>query len=185
MSKRLGPFRIGWCLIAAWLGLFMATSILRAQAPLPHGLDRARWGMTAEELGEVTPVQKVDPNEPFSYADHMEEEPDIYASTSSDGRRIEYYFYDGELYKVYLIHSDLQKDLVLYNRMADELAGTYGPPARTYHEEVMGLMIIHTIWENESTVLDLRFGAGFVFQVHTDRVRSGAKERALKRKKSI
>jgi len=160
-------------------------SALRAQEPLPHGLDLARWGMTAEELGELTPVQQVDPNDPFSYADHLEEEPDIYAGASEDGRRIEYYFHGGELYKIYLIHSDLQKDLVLYDRMADDLATTYGPPARVYHEEIMGLMIIHTIWEDETTMLDLRFGAGFVFEVHTDRARAKAKERALKRKKSI
>lgn len=163
----------------------MAVSILQAQAPLPRGLDQARWGMTADELGKMTPVQKVDPNDPFSYADHLEEDPDIYAGTSSDGRRIEYYFYDGELYKVYLIHSDLQKDLVLYNRMAEDLVGTYGPPARTYHEEIMGLTIIHTIWEDDTAMLDLRYGAGFVFEVHTDRVRATAKEQALKRKKSI
>jgi hypothetical protein len=49
----------------------------------------------------------------------------------------------------------------------------------------MGLTITHTVWEDPTTSLDLRFGGGFVFEVHTDRVRASAKDEALTRRKFI
>ena len=167
------------------LALVVGATVVGATTPIPQGLGKAQWGMTIDELRGVVEVTKIDPNDPFSYADHLEEEPVIYAGQTAAGQRVEYYFFNGELYKIYLIHGDVQRDLVLYQQLADRLAVAFGPPDRHYDEVVMGLTIIHTIWEDAISSLDLRFGAGFVFQVHLDRSRVEAKALAMKRKKSI
>ena len=167
------------------LALVAGATVVRAATPIPQGLGEAQWGMTIDELRGVVDVTKINPNDPFSYADHLEEEPVIYVGQTAAGQRVEYYFFNGELYKIYLIHGDVQRDLVLYQQLADRLAVAFGPPDRHYDEVVMGLTIIHTIWEDAISSLDLRFGAGFVFQVHRDRSRAEAKALAMKRKKSI
>jgi hypothetical protein len=156
----------------------------QAGAPLPRGLGDARWGMTAEELGRL-PAQKIDPDDQFGYAEHLEQEPDVYAGTTADGKRVEYYLYGNALYKLFIIHARNQREPELYRRMVGQATALYGPARRTYEETVFGLTITHTVWEDAVTQVDLRFGGGFVFEVHTDRARSAAKQDALKRKKSI
>ncbi len=191
----------GWCFIssgisARWrlggglvglvlLGLAAVGPAVGAGTPLPRGLDAARWGMTVDELRRQVPIEKVDLNDPFSHAEHLEQEPEIYARETADGKRAEYYFYNGELYKIFVIHARNQRDPALYHQLVQQLTAIYGPPQRTYEEVVFGLKITHTVWEEPTTRVDLRFGGGFVFQVHTDRIRSDAKETASKRKKSI
>jgi hypothetical protein len=177
---------------AALLGLLLwsptgrpALSAQQAGAPLPQGLGDARWGMTAEELGRHLSVHKIDDDDQFGYAEHLEQEPDVYAGTTVDGKRIEYYLYGNALYKLFLIHARNQRDPQLYRQMVRQLTDAYGPAQRTYEETVFGLTITHTVWQDAVTQVDLRFGGGFVFEVHTDRVRAAAKQEALKRKKSI
>ena len=170
---------LGLCLVAA------SPLVVKAETALPPGLDSARWGMTVDELGKVVSIRKIDLNAPFSYSDHREEEPDVYAGEGHDGQRVEYYFYGGKLYKTYLFHGSNQQDLVLYQQLAEHLVKAYGQAYRRYDEVVMGMQIVHTIWQDETTAIDLRYGGGFVFQVHTDRARAASKANALKRKKSI
>jgi hypothetical protein len=156
-----------------------------AAEPLPQGLGDAHWGMTAEELGRRLSVQKIDATDQFGYAEHTEREPDVYAGTTPDGKRVEYYLYDNALYKLFIIHARNQREPQLYRLMVQELTATYGPARRAYEEMVFGLRITHTVWQDAVTQVDLRYGGGFVFEVHVDRVRSAAKQEALKRKKSI
>lgn len=152
---------------------------------LPRGLGDAHWGMSKEELGRRLSVQKIDPADQFGYAEHMEQEPDVYVGTTADGKRVEYYLYDNALYKLFIIHARNQREPQLYRRMVQELTATYGPARRTYEETVFGMTISHTVWQDAVTQIDLRFGGGFVFEVHVDRIRAAAKKEALKRKKSI
>ena len=185
-----------WCsrssvIVAALLGLFgwaLAGGVfppaVRAGEPLPAGLGDARWGMTAEELGSRLGARKVDVSDQFGYAEHLEQDPDVYVGTTADGKRVEYYLYDHALYKLFIIHARNQQEPKLYTQLARELTAKYGTPQRVYEEQVYGLNITHTIWQDAVTRVDLRFGGGFVFEVHTDRVRA-AKAAALKRKKSI
>lgn len=166
------------------LGIALTGPAGRAATPLPQGLGDARWGMTVEELRRHVPVQKVDLADPFSYAEHLEEEPDVYVG-ATDGKRVEYYFYEGALYKLFIIHASDQREALLYHQLTQRLTAAHGPPHRAYDEVVFGLRITHTVWEDPATSLDLRFGGGFVFEVHTDRARASAKQDALKRKKFI
>jgi hypothetical protein len=152
---------------------------------LPQGLGDARWGMTAEELGRRLSVHKVDLGDQFGYAEHLEEEPDVYAGTTADGKRVEYYLYDNALYKVFIIHARNQPDPQLYRQMVRRMTAEYGAPTRVYDASVFGLRISHTVWQDPVTQVDLRFGGGFVFEVHIDRVRAAARDDALRRKHSI
>jgi len=156
-----------------------------AGGSLPPGWGDARWGMTAEELGRRLPVHRVDASDQFGYAEHLERDPDVYAGTTADGKRVEYYLYDNALYKLFIIHARNQRDPRLYRQMVGQLTTAYGTPQRAYEETVFGLRITHTVWQDAVTQVDLRFGGGFVFEVHIDRARAAAKEEALKRKKSI
>ena len=157
----------------------------QSPAPLPPGLGDAHWGMTAEELIHRLKAQKVDADDQFGYAEHLEQEPDVYAGTTADGKRVEYYLYRDALYKLFIIHARNQREPQLYRQMVQQLMAIYGPAQRTYDETVFGLTITHTVWQDAVTQVDLRFGGGFVFEVHTDRARAAAKDAALKRKKSI
>jgi hypothetical protein len=166
-------------------GLSIAQAGAQPNVSLPQGLGEARWGMTAEELGRRLMVHPVDVNDQFGYAEHLEQEPDVYVGTTSDGKRVEYYLYGNALYKLFIIHARNQREPELYRRMVGQLTDAYGPAQRIYEETVFGLRITHTVWQDAVTQVDLRFGGGFVFEVHTDRVRAAAKQDALKRKKSI
>jgi hypothetical protein len=160
-------------------------SDVQAGEPLPKGLGEAHWGMTAEELVGRLGARKVDSSDQFGYAEHMERDPEVYVGTTADGKRVEYYLYDHALYKLFIIHARNQREPQLYGQMVVELTARYGTPQHVYEESVFGLTITHTVWQDAVTRIDLRYGGGFVFEVHTDRVRAAAKDAALKRKKSI
>jgi len=177
-------FRSSFAIAVVLLGLLLWWQAAQAGAPLPQGLGDARWGMTAEELGRLS-AQKIDPDDQFGYAEHLEQEPEVYAGATADGKRIEYYLYGKALYKVFIIHARNQREPELYRQMVQRLTATYGPSQRAYDETVFGLKITHTVWEDAVTQVDLRFGGSFVFEVHVDRARAAAKQTALKRKKSI
>jgi len=157
----------------------------RAGEPLPRGWGEAHWGMSAEELGRRLSARPVDADDQFGYAEHLEQDPDVYAGTTPDGKRVEYYLYDHALYKVFIIHARNQREPRLYRQMVGQLTDAYGPSQLAYEETVFGLRITHTVWQDAVTQVDLRYGGGFVFEVHTDRARAAAKQDALKRKKSI
>ncbi|MBI3622410.1 MAG: hypothetical protein HY208_09530 [Nitrospirae bacterium] len=180
----------GWCFLrnliigVALLGPLLWWQVAPAGTPLPQGLGEARWGMTAAELGRLS-AKKIDPDDQFGYAEHLEQEPDVYAGTTADGKRVEYYLYGNALYKVFIIHARNQREPALYRQLVGRATALYGPARRAYDETVFGLKITHTVWEDAVTQVDLRFGGGFVFEVHVDRARAAAKQDALKRKKSI
>lgn len=179
-SKPYGTVFVGLLLWGA-----AGVSAARPTEPLPQGLGDARWGMTAEELGRRLSVHKVDVSDQFGYAEHLERDPDVYTGTTADGERVEYYLYDHALYKLFIIHARNQRDPQLYQQMVRRMTANYGPAQRTYEESVFGLRIAHTVWQDPATQIDLRFGGGFVFEVHIDRARAASKEEALRRKKSI
>jgi hypothetical protein len=183
-SSLIGAALLG-LLFCGLAGLSFEPAGEPAGGSLPQGLGDVHWGMTAEELGRHLSVQKIDTTDQFSYAEHMEREPDVYVGTTADGKRVEYYLYDNALYKLFIIHARNQRDPQLYRQMVKELTAAYGPARRTYEEKVFGLRITHTVWQDAVTQVDLRYGGGFVFEVHVDRILAAAKQEALKRKKSI
>jgi len=179
---------IGVLLAGLWWGgmaVGAGPSVVHAGEPLPQGLGEAHWGMTAEELVGRLGARHVEGSDQFGYAEHLERDPEVYVGTTADGKRVEYYLYNHALYKLFIIHARNQREPELYQRKVAELTALYGAPQHVYGESVFGLTITHTVWQDAVTRIDLRYGGGFVFEVHTDRVRAAAKDAALKRKKSI
>ncbi len=156
-----------------------------AVSNLPNGHEKATWGMTVEELQRVASVEKADTEEGFNYAEHQEEDPEVYIRLAGGHERIEYYFFQGKLYKIFIVYDRILYHTRFYDRLIDEVKGDFGPPHKTYEEEFFGLPIQHHFWEDNVSSLDLRKGAGFVYQVRTHKALAEKKARLQQRKKSI
>lgn len=161
--------------------LTILLSVFIIDAKLPNGLEKATWGMTVEELQQVANIQKVHAGDGFGYAEHMEEDPDVYIRMTPDHNRIEYYFFEGRLYKIFIIYDKILYNSAFYQRLIDEMKEMYGLPHKSYEEKFFDLAIQHTLWEGESSKLDLRKGAGFVYQVRINK--AVAREKTSKQKK--
>lgn len=165
------------------LSVLLAASV--AAPVLPNGYEKARWGMTVQELQEVASVERVLTGKGFNYAEHMEEDPEVYAGFSAGHNRIEYYFFEGKLYKVFIIYDKMLYHTKFYEKLVKDTTEKYGPPGRTYEETFYDLVIHHSLWEDPESELDLRKGAGFVYQVRIDRDAAGRKAAREKKKKGV
>jgi len=164
---------------------FLAVTLVAADTPLPGGFDQARWGMTVAELRAGTEVSRVEATDEFGYAEHSEQDPEVYYRVTPRHERIEYYFYRGRLYKIFVIYDRVYFHTNFYEDLVGEMKKSFGPPQKAYSEQIFGLTIQHTRWEDDKAILDLRKGAGFIYQVRIDKAAQLEKERAGARKKSI
>ena len=167
-----------------WIA-FVAGIWLLAGTTLPRGYQEATWGMTAQELQERVPVQKVGEGDIYGFAEHGEVDPEVYVQVTPQNLRVEYYFFEGRLYKIFLIYDPALYSPAFYESLVRQLTEQYGPALRTYTERVMGLRIRHTVWEDEVSRLDLRMGAGFIYQVREDREAAARKARQQRLRESI
>lgn len=165
------------------LTLFVAGFV--AVIGLPSGYEKATWGMSAEELQQVASVDKIELGDGLNYAEHLEEDPEVYVRLTDQHERIEYYFFEGRLYKIFIVYDRILYHTHFYDRLIGEVKGRYGPPHKIYQEELFGLPIQHSLWEDKSSILDLRKGAGFVYQVRIDKATDQKKARSLHKKKGI
>lgn len=167
----------------------MAAIVLAAYltnaAALPQGHGPARWGMSAQQLQAAAPAQKAEKTDGLGYADHLEDDPDVYIGLTPQHERVEYYLFEDRLYKIYIVYDRIMTHTGLYERLVAEIAQQFGPAQQRYRDELFGLPIQHTIWEDANTILDLRQGAGFVYQVRIHKAAAEKKQRTLQRRKSI
>lgn len=139
---------------------------------LPSGYEQAHWGMSVTELGKITELHKATPGSEYQYAEHMETNPDVYVTILPD-RRIEYYFFRQKLYKIFIVYNKsfakgTASDTV-YNNLIQQHTELYGKPDETFQETVFGMNVLHNAWINDDSVLDIRSGAGFIYQMRLDR----------------
>ena len=129
------------------------------------------FGMTEAELVDNTQAVKVaDENtRGHGYTEFNEENPVVYIDSSSQNKKIEYYFHNDHLYKVMTIYRDRVHDENYYLEKTQELEGRFGQASQKYSKKLFSLIVLHQIWENEDLELDLRFGAGYVHEVITDK----------------
>jgi len=163
----------------------LLAALLQVAVSLPSGYQAAHWGMTVDELRSLTSVQRAGHGRKFGYADHAEIDPDVYVHVTQDKTRIEYYFFKGRLYKVFLVYDRSVTSPEFYQELVQEHEGRYGPFQAQYPEEFFGYVVQHTRWENAESVLDLRMGAGFVYQVRIDKKAAEAKALQQDMKKAI
>ena len=152
---------------------------------LPSGYEQARWGITAQQLAQLSGVVKVEPGANYHFAEHMEIDPDVYVLTGQKGKRVEYYFFKSKLYKVFVIYDKVADTAGLYLKLKAGLEKQYGPSKKEFIQTVFGFQVKHTLWEDEKTIYDLRSGAGFIYQVRIFKPLLKQKEQAYERKKAI
>jgi hypothetical protein len=160
-------------------------SLAAAGPALPDGYDQARWGISVAQLKAQVEVDRAEMTDEFGYADHLEADPDVYYRMTPKHERIEYYFYEGHLYKVFVIYDRILYHTRFYEDLVEEMTNSFGPPLKTYQEDFFGLTVQHTRWEDAAAILDLRKGAGFIYQVRIDKAADQRKAKDRIRKKSI
>lgn len=169
----------------ALLNLLLLLSPASASPVLPNGHDQAVWGITVSELKKQMDVSPVERTDPFGYAEHLEEDPEVYFWNSPQHERVEFYFYEGRLYKIFIVYDRIYFHTRFYEKLVEETTAAYGKPQDTYQEEFFGIPILHARWEDSASVLDLRKGAGFIYQVRIDKMAAEKKAKERARKKSI
>ena len=77
-------------------------------ATLPIGEGDLQWGASEQTLIDQYNVTKVDPKNPQGnhFTEFMEIDPEVYIDRSTPGKKFEFYFYQGKLYKTFVIHLD-------------------------------------------------------------------------------
>ncbi len=154
-------------------------------AALPQGYETAKWGMTLSEIRKTTAVVEAKPENGYSYGDHTEVDPDVYVQTTPDNKRIEYYFFEKRLYKVYVIYDPGKSDMNFYQSMHKKISNQFGPHVKAFDERVFGMPIKHILWEDDETSVDLRYGAGFVYEVRVDKATAARKARQVDLRNAI
>jgi len=171
--------------IAVILLCLIVPSFAAAGPALPKGYERAVWGITVPDLQKQVEIERAEMTDEFGYAEHLEEDPDVYFRMTSKHERVEYYFYLGHLYKVFIIYDRIYFHTRFYEDLVEEMKQSFGEPLEIYQEDFFGLPIQHTRWEDATSLLDLRKGAGFIYQVRIDTAANRNKAKAQTKKKSI
>jgi len=168
-----------------FMTLLIITAFLSVSLSLPMGYEKAEWGITSKQLEALVPIVKINPGDNYYYAEHMEIDPDVYVFKTKEKKRIEYYFYKGKLYKIFVVYDRVSEPEKLYQQLKDKMITEYGEAARKYQRKVFGMLVIHTQWEDDKTIFDLRNGAGFIYQVRVQKDALKMKESTYNREKSI
>lgn len=167
----------------------ITTSLLAIQLLFPTALPTnyycAHWGMTASELNSQHKVYKATHHGNYNYADHSEINPDVYVRKTTDHKRLEYYFFNKKLYKIYVIYPKSHALTKNYQNQLTRFKQKFGDPSDSSRESYYGMEIQHNRWDNVITSLDLRLGAGFIYEVWVQKKAAKLKALQQERKKSI
>lgn len=138
-------------------------------ATLPLGEGELQWGASEQTLLEHYDAVKVDPSNPQGnhFTEFMEIDPTVYIDRSTSGKKTEFYFYKGKLYKTFVIHLDQTNAPNRYKEKVKELTKSLGAPSQQRQSIVFNIPVYHTIWEFGDEQFDLRFGAGYIYEVRT------------------
>jgi len=163
--------------------MFIALVMAVAAPELPKGYEGSNWGLTVEELTSQVDVHKAVPGSEYGYADHTEIDPNVYVLVTKDNTRIEYYFYKGLLYKIYVVYDRAKSSAEFYQQRITETRKKYGAPQSHYQEKVYGLLIFHVKWGDGNSSLDLRSGAGYIYEVYVDKLAERKKASEYRKRK--
>jgi len=146
--------------------LLMITTALAAS---PLGQNELKWGISEQALMEKHSVVKVDPEKPQGqhFTEFQEVDPVVYIDRTTPGQKKEFYFYEGKLYKTLVIHLNQKNAQTLYQEKVKALTKSLGEPNEQHHSMMFNLPVLHTIWDFENEQYDLRFGAGYIYEVRT------------------
>lgn len=164
----------------------IATTLLSVALTLPAGTDIAQWGVTVDELKANLSINQAVPDENgYAYGDHGEVDADVYVYHPDKGGRVELYFFEKKLYKTYTIFGHTQDPETTYEQLVKEMTNNYGTPTRMFKEDKFGMKIIHNQWDDNKTLIDLRFGAGYVYEVRIDKFSAERKKQIIDHRQAI
>lgn len=138
-------------------------------ATYPLGEETLQWGISEQALTDQRDVIKVNPSNPQGqhYTDFSEINPVVYIERSEPGKKIEYYFFEGKLYKTFIIHLEQDNAHARYQEKLEALTKSLGTPSRQHQSMVYSIPVYHSIWQFGDEEFDLRFGAGYIYEVRT------------------
>ena len=157
--------------------------IVTASFQLPDGYEETHWGMSVEELTSQLDVHKATAGSEYSYADHTETDPEVYVRLTEDDTRVEYYFFEGRLYKIYVIYDRAKSSAEFYQQRIEATRKQYGSAQSHYQEHVYGILVLHVKWDDGKSSLDLRSGAGYIYEVYVDKDAERRKASQIRKKK--
>ena len=155
-----------------------------AKTELPEGYQKANWGMSVSDLQKQVTVHKATPGSEYNYSEHTEVNPDVYIQ-KTDHKRIEYYFFRGKLYKIFILYDRSLATSAFYKKLIKQHSEKFGPPQHRFQEKVYGIPVKHASWTDNQSSLDLRLGGGYVFQVRLQNSAAAAKKTLQQLKHSI
>ncbi len=94
-------------------------------------------------------------------------------------------FSRGKLYKIFTVYGRAYTSAENYAKLVSQLKAQIGEPKRTYDDQTFGIRVLHTEWTTETSTLDLRMGAGFMYEVRYDNNAAREKQIMQKLKHSI
>ena len=165
-------------------GIILAT-LLQVAVTLPNGYQDMSWGMTIEDLTSHYDVHKAVAGSEYGYADHGEVDPDVYVRITEDNTRVEYYFFEGRLYKIYVVYDRSKASTEFYQKLIANAQKQYGPAQSHYQENVFGILVLHVKWEDGNSSLDLRSGAGYIYEVLVDIAAEREKGNQIRKKQQL
>ena len=158
---------------------------MQVAVALPNGFEGITWGMGIEDLTSQYEVHKAEPGSAYTYADHMEIDPDVYVRRTEDNRKIEYYFFNGRLYKIYIVYDQEKSSEAFYKELIEKTRKEYGPAQSHYQENIFGILVLHVKWDDGSSTMDLRSGAGYVYEVLIDKGAEREKGNQIRQKRTL
>ncbi len=166
------------------IALVIASSIFTT---LPLGNNSIEWGLSEKALKQSYSVKKVSDgsDQGHGYSDFTEVNPIVYVDNSSPDKKIEFYFHKDKLYKTYTIYLDQNNIESFYQQKIKSFNSDLGAPTKMYSDELFSMSIQHNVWEFENEQLDLRFGAGYVYEVRTYKPVANEKQIEIELKHSI
>jgi len=156
--------------------------VLTASFELPRGYENTHLGMSVEALTSQVDVHKAAVGSEYNYADHTEVDPNVYVRLTTDNTRVEYYFYEDRLYKIYVVYDRSKSSEKFYQDRILATRKKYGSAQSHYQEKVFGLLVLHVKWDDGKTTLDLRSGAGYIYEVYIDKDAERKKASQIRKK---
>ena len=154
-------------------------AISAAIATLPLGNNSLDWGASEKTLKKSYNVVRAGngSGRGHGFTDFNEINPVVYIDKSSPDKKLEFYFHEGKLYKTYTIHLDQKNAETLYEEKLAERKQKLGKPSKQYIDQLFSLNVLHNVWDFEQEQYELRFGAGYVFEVRS--FKPAAKEKRI------
>jgi hypothetical protein len=103
----------------------------------------------------------------------------------NNNKKIEYYFFNGRLYKIYIVYDRSKSSEGFYKSLIDKAHKAYGPAQSHYQENIFGILVLHVKWDDGSSTMDLRSGAGYVYEVLIDKDAEREKGNQIRQKRAL